>query len=453
MILNKNDVKFINSIDNIGQIFFWQDRVFRAINDNQASKVKELLYSGLIDELVRNGLFPETTVSEDICIEGFSLILEHKKIPYITVSSEWSFHMLKDVCMAYLKVIKICNKFGYSLKDGHLYNITFFNNKPIFFDFGSIVREKNDSGLFEFYLRAVIPLQVWSKGDFYLASLILRDEGSHTRFLPSTSLEQQKILHPILSSFREKSTSRFIRRAINYLSRRLFKKNIVSPPLLTCEKLTQIINKIEQTKFQTAWSNYHDEFFSGININSTPRFDRIIELLNSLNLSSMIDLAGNKGAFSLLVAQKTNIPQILCTDYDESVIDSLYLFVKNNNITKVLPILLNFIYPIPLGEFSNQRLKADIAVALAITHHVLLAQSIQIDDVLRKIGMYSNHFVLIEFMPLGLWDGKNAQPNPAYYTTEWFREKFQEQFTLLIEEQTEPNRIFFLGEKIMNANN
>lgn len=446
--LCKSDVTFISTVDNVGQLFLWQNRVFRAINDSHAIKVKKLLSCGLVDELVRNSLLPKTTIAEGVSLDGFDLILEHERIPYITVPSEWSFNMLKDVCLTYLEIFTISGKYGYTLKDGHLLNLTFFNNRPIFFDFGSIACANSGDGLFQFYISAVIPLQIWSKGDFYLANLILRDDYSHDRFLPSTCLADHKVLQSIIP-FNEQHVFRFIRKVINYFARKLFKRNIVSVSTQSCEKLIKKISKIKKKTVKTAWSNYHDDFFHGEKINSNPRFDRIIEVLSSLNLDSLIDLAGNKGSFSLLVAKKTNIKQIYCTDYDEAAIDGLYMFLKTNKIEKISPMLLNFVCPL-LGA-SDRGLKADIAVALAVTHHLLLTQSFPADKVLRRIGVYSNRYVLVEFMPLGLWDGKQAPPPiPEWYKVEWFREKFKEQFNLLIEEQTERNRIFFLGEKPKN---
>lgn len=443
-ILHKSDVTLIDSIDNVGQIFLWKNRIFRAINCSKVIEIKRLLSSGLVDELVRNNFFPKTTVTEDISLYGFDLVLEHERIPYVSVPSEWSFNMLKDVCLAYLEINKICGIYGYTLKDGHLFNLTFLNNHPIYFDLGSIVYANSGDGLFEFYNCAVIPLQIWGKGDFYLANLILRDDYSHNRFLPSICLADHKVLQPIVP-FYEKNIFKFIRRIINYCSRKLFKRKMVSLSELSYEKLTKKICKTKKITAKTTWSNYQDEYVNSVDVNLIPRFDRIIYMLNTLNLSSMIDLAGNKGVFSLLVSKNTSIKQIYCIDYDEPSVDSLYIFVKNNGINKISPILLNFVCPI--FESIDKGLKADISVALAVTHHLLLTQSFSVDKVLRRIGVFSHRYVLVEFMPLGLWDGEKAPPIPEWYRVEWFREKFKEQFNLLVEEQTEPNRIFFLGEK------
>jgi len=438
IILNKSDVSFINSIDPVGNIFFWQNRVFRAINENYLIDTKRLLSSGLINELVQKRLLVETTIADDLALEGYSLILEHEKITYISSPYEWTFNMLKDVAIAYLEIFQICKKYGYVLKDGHLLNFTFVNYHPVFFDLGSIVKGKSDYALLEFYNSVIIPLKIWSKGDFYLANLILRDDYSHNRFLPSKSLLNHKTLRSFVP-FSEKFLFCFLFKVINRITKIMLNKNIPPISCFSGKNLLKKILRIRRKPVETTWSKYHDAYSDNTNI----RFNRIIEVIRGLGLKSMIDLAGNKGCFSILVSRRTNIRQIYCTDYDESAVDALYLIMKKNEPKNITPMLLNFVCPI----LSNREApKADIAVALAVTHHLLLTQSFTIDKIFDRIAAYSNRFVLIEFMPLGLWDGKNSTGAPAWYNIDWFRDNFKKKFKLLQEEQTEPNRIFFIGE-------
>jgi hypothetical protein len=443
MILKERDIKFVPSDDEVGAVFYWEDRVFRAINTKHEENVRNLISSDLYVELTQKKLFPETTISNDIEVEGYSLILEHKKIPCISLPCEWSYNMAKDAALAYLQTFQICIDHGYTLKDGHLHNLAFFNNKPIYFDLGSIIPGNYKIGLYEFYYAALLPLQIWSLGDFYLANLILRDDYLHKRFLPSIPLTDQKVLQSIIP-LSQKKIPRYSRLIASYILRKIFRKSVVSESPMTCELLMKKVTALEKKKYKTSWSNYHNEYINGAEIESTSRFDRLISIINDLHLDSMIDLAGNKGVFSLLIADKTNISRVICSDYDEMAIDDLYLYLKHRNNTKIIPILLNFMYPI--SNFDFGKVKSDIVVALAVTHHLLLTQKCPIDSVFKKIGQYSNRYVLIEFMPLGLWNGYYAPPIPEWHNLDWFREKFKRHFKLLIEEQTEKNRILFLGE-------
>jgi len=443
MILKESDIKFVPSDDEIGAVFYWENRVFRAINIKHEENVRNLASSDLLAELTQKHLFPETIISNDIEIEGYSLILEHKKIPCILLPNEWTYNMVKDAALAYLQTFQICRNHGYTLKDGHLFNLAFYNNKPIYFDLGSIIPGNYKIGLYEFYYAAFLPLQVWSIGDFYLANLILRDDYLHKRFLPSIPLTDQKILQSIIP-LSQKKIPRYSRLIVSYVLRKIFRFSVVSESPMTCETLMKKVTALKKKKYKTSWSNYHNEYIKGAEIESTSRFNRLVSIVNDLNLDSMIDLAGNKGVFSLLVADKTAISKVICSDYDEMAIDDLYLYLKKVSNTKVSPLLLNFMYP--LSNFDFGKVKSDIAVALAVTHHLLLSQKISIDSVFKKIGQFSNRYVLIEFMPLGLWGGYYVPPIPDWYNINWFREKFKRYFKLLIEEQTEKNRVLFLGE-------
>jgi hypothetical protein len=50
------------TLDYVGQTFVRDGRIFRVINEKSQAETKELLKSGLIDELVDNKLFPKTWV-------------------------------------------------------------------------------------------------------------------------------------------------------------------------------------------------------------------------------------------------------------------------------------------------------------------------------------------------------------------------------------------------------
>lgn len=112
---------------------------------------------------------------------------------------------------------------------------------------------------------------------------------------------------------------------------------------------------------------------------------------------------------------------------------------------------------LPMHPWVYRNFKSDIVVALAITHHLLLTQGFKIDEIFHKINLFSNKYVYIEFMPLGLWGGNiNIKPNvPSWYTKEYFEEKFKNHFTLLkkvtleshmIKGKKEAHRILFVGK-------
>lgn len=99
------------------------------------------------------------------------------------------------------------------------------------------------------------------------------------------------------------------------------------------------------------------------------------------------------------------------------------------------------------GDVANA-VKSDIVMALAVTHHLILTQQYQINDIFNTLKSYSNKYVFVEFMPLGLWNGHNNPTVPDWYTVDWFKEHFEKYFKLLKIDHYEKNRILFIGEII-----
>jgi hypothetical protein len=97
----------------------------------------------------------------------------------------------------------------------------------------------------------------------------------------------------------------------------------------------------------------------------------------------------------------------------------------------------------------SERIKADLVIALAVTHHLLLTQHYSLNFIFKKINELANKYVIIEFMPLGLYGGDlNKIPKvPEYYNVEWFKNRFSLHFILIEEKIIELNRHVFIGKK------
>jgi hypothetical protein len=86
---------------------------------------------------------------------------------------------------------------------------------------------------------------------------------------------------------------------------------------------------------------------------------------------------------------------------------------------------------------------------LAVSHHLILTQQLPIDFILDRLTKFTTKYVLIEFMPLGLYDPDHPDFSikpPDWYNEEWFINHFKTHFELIHREQTEVNRIAFIGQ-------
>ncbi len=447
------------SIDEVGTIFFYEDRILRVISEKYIEQVKNIFNNGLLEELLEKKLFPKTWVS-DIEIEGYSMVIEHEKIKCWNYPYEWSFDMLKDTALTILEVNKIANKYEYQIHDAHANNIVFNMGLPQYIDFGSFVKiEKENQDSWKsyniFYNQFYIPLYLWSKGfpDIARNIFLMMDYFEESEFY--------KIKHPLLSFIGGKkffdifknikklslvSKERINNKINNPIKKRiglfihiLFKNYFIS------EKFESKIKAFKAPKQISMWNDYHDN----IDPTSIERFIKIKKIIESLeDTKSLVELASNQGKFVEFILDSTHIKQVIGTDYDKEAVNIMY----NNNKYRdnFLPLLFDMVRT--NGRISDEsiakRIKSDIVVALAVTHHLLLAQNISIDFIFKTMSKLTNKYIIVEFMPLGLYSGNlfNIPTLPKFYNLKWFKDNFVQYFDLILDEELEINRHVFVGK-------
>lgn len=466
-------------MDDFGRVFLQNGKIYRAIHKSQEATCMALLDSPLFKELSEKKLVPATTVS-DIQIPGYSLVLHHERLTE-TLQHEWSYTMLKDAALMVLEVNEICNRHGFELKDAHTLNVLFKDCSPCMVDIGSISPKQDKQAEWiayqEFLASFVIPLLFWSKNEIYITRKLLESNFHRLATIPSQTITESGLLQLIAPS---NKTFYF----------KFFEKTLFSTPtkwslLATVfgktNKLIQVIsgrkharvfvyenngNKLSDVFSHTTikqqllsltpptvasmWQGYHANFYStNGEITYSPRFLRLLEIIKSeqANIRTVIDLAGNEGYFSALLKQNLNLEKQILVDYDENAIDVAYQTIKKNNQTDINPVLLNFMFT-PDVAGTAKRLKSDLAVSLAVTHHLVLTAQYSLPAIFERLKMFSNRYVMVEFMPLGLWaiGDKTVPALPAWYTKDWFETEFRQHFNFILSEQLEDNRIVFFGE-------
>lgn len=476
-IMNKN-IQFHYSqksmVDDFGRVFFYNNKVFREISNK--NYCLELLNSDLFKELIGENLIPQTSITNEFSNNTDSLVLEHEKI-LESLQHEWSYQMLKDAAILVLKINTICNKYGYELKDAHTLNILFKGCKPVFVDIGSISLKKENTlwtAYSEFLNSFFFPLLFWSNNKHYIVRKLLESNFHRMFTIPFQSFEDSNLLSLINLNhhfyefkvnkriiFKTRKKHFFIdgfRKVFNFSLKKMLRINNYFASYSKEKDLTKVFpyKKIQKTildlippKANSLWAGYHSKFYNDFEkIIISDRFNRLLDIINKYDdINSAIDLAGNEGYFSYLLSKKTKIDKIILADYDENAIDKAFINFKQNKITSITPLLLNFMFT-PNMEDTAKRLKSDIALSLAVTHHLILTSGFSLSAILERLASYSKKYVMVEFMPLGLWsiENKKEQKLPDWYNVEWFRKEFSSKFELILEEQVEENRIVFFGK-------
>lgn len=435
------------TLDYVGQTFVRDGRIFRVINEKSQAETKELLKSGLIDELVDNKLFPKTWVS-DVDVEGYSMVLEHEFVDNASLPFEWSFSMIRDAAICVLKVFAICNRYGYGLTDTHNYNVLMQGCKPIFVDFGSIrLGAKFDEKLTGLIDYSYLPLVLMSMNESTFAKRILSDEYIE-RFLPYTGYSDSVLVKGLKTKLYAGNQKNKIKRVLNFLGAKYnYKLHHLTP-----DKFDRLLMDVVPQQETTMWGTYHEAYNGSSGTNITPRFERIVEWVNGLQVESVLDIAGNQGLVSkMLVERCKSVRKVICQDYDGNAIEKLYNHIKDTRFAGVIhPLHSNILYPIDLNYYRSfkSRIKSQLVMCLALTHHLVLSQGFSLDLIMRKLHEITEEYLIVEFMPLGLWNGGDRPEVPAWYTLEWFQSNFEKYFVTVKIEQTEENRIMLLGRPI-----
>ncbi len=449
------------NIDPVGFLFRYDGRLFRAINNSHKEGIQFLFSSGAIKELNEADLIPFTQIS-DIKLEGFDLVLEHKKIETVTFSTEWSFEMLREAARLIINVNRVLFQYDFETKDAHNHNVVFDGYTPKYVDIGSFHRRKNQKYWEckdEFYRIFLYPLKIWSSGNSQFARKSLSDvAGYMLRYEYSLYKHPLLRIFPIslitkISYFLEvlRNLSKFDLNTIFIVKKPELKRKILKfihkvslSGLLPhndvdLDYLTSKIDKIKRPHFTTKWGDYHANVDKDEQFKVGGRFEIVIKLIKDYNIQEVLEIGGNQGLLSIEL--KKFVDKVICSDYDEVAVDNMFLNAKRLK-TNIIPALLDIMHPIYLSLYYAQKLKPQIrfksqaTLALALSHHLILGQKVPIDVMFQTFIEYTKEYLFVEFMPNGI----DKSPNPEWYTLEWFRECFKKYFELILEKPSVENR-------------
>lgn len=128
--------------DPSGYVFRKGDTVYRHVNSRGIPAYRNLMDSGLYDDLVSAELL---IPHQEVEIEpfggmsgtggaGMRLTLRPEQIGFISYPYEWCFSLLKDAALTTLAVQQRAISKGMWLKDASAYNIQFHQGRPVFID-------------------------------------------------------------------------------------------------------------------------------------------------------------------------------------------------------------------------------------------------------------------------------------------------------------------------------
>jgi hypothetical protein len=131
----------LSFVDSKSRLFSWQGELFRGITTQQAAFYTEILNTDTLRDMIRDGLLIDTEIT-NFNLQGYEVVLKHRRLPFVSYPYEWCFTALKDAALLVLNVQERLEMKGLSLHDAHPWNVVFDGCRPYYVDLGSIERAR-----------------------------------------------------------------------------------------------------------------------------------------------------------------------------------------------------------------------------------------------------------------------------------------------------------------------
>jgi len=390
--------------DPAGFIFEANGKIYRQVNKVYGQQYQHLMESGLYNQLISgNQLIPHSTINENLTgEEEWLLTLIPEQLSFISYPYEWCFDQLKDAALLTLSVLRTSLDKGMILKDATPFNIQFVNGKPLLIDTLSFdrydetmpwvaYRQFCESFLFPLYLEHYLKIDCIKWLSNYIHGIPV---DVTAKLLPWRSKWNLGVrLHVMLqNNVRIRKTTQKVQ------------------PAFSKQKLLNLITHLESIIRNlssgypsiSTWSNYYDETILGKEY--LDRKEIILKkFLGTISYTSVLDLGANDGYFSRLLAKDNK--SVLAVDNDSRCINNLYQLIKREPLTGIIPLIIDLSNPSPAIGFNNterssfgQRAKADLALALALIHHLVIGKNIPLPELAGYFAKMAPQLI-IEFVP------------------------------------------------------
>lgn len=442
--------------DTEGFVFQQEGRIYRYIQPAYDVHFSKLMDSGLYNELVKNSKLVAHQEITEIEKFGFSngKVILPEQIQFISYPYEWSFDMWKDAALLTLHIANAAINKGMILKDATPFNIQFFKGKPVFIDTLS----------FENYTEGKSWVAYRQFSECFLAPLLLMhychpDTSKFFAVYPNgipmdvlvsllpkrSKWNMNTLLHVHLQA---KLTGKKKQKSATETS---FSKQKLE---ILIKGLEHYVGKLSPKKVKTTWDDYYTGTILGDEYLYTKT--ELVKLFSGqCEYKTVIDLGANDGHFSLLF---DNAEQVIATDADPNCINELYLKIKKEGKANIQPLVNNLTSPSPALGWNNTeresmtgRLKADLVLALALVHHLAVANNVPLPLIADWLKPMAENLI-IEFVPksdekvkLLLQNRRDIFDN---YSLADFKTVFAKHFTIIAEEKVgNTDRVLFLMKR------
>jgi hypothetical protein len=457
--------------DRDGRVFWWKGELYRGITETYASLCKKLFEDGIAQKLIEKKFLVETELT-NLTLNGYELVLKHRRVPFVSYANEWCPEMLRDAGLFITDMMLELGGDGLLL-DVDTWDMLFDKCQPVYVDFCSIMASDSyDENLLnlirdDFRSYFIYPLQLMAQGYGNLARWLLSDyehKVIHAEFAALMG-------HPIYN-FTENhgplSSLSIIRRRIRQSVRPLFRKGVgfiesgmsklISNVSLKSDDLArQLRQELVSIALPSARAKRtgDDNCYPSLTSSDdwTPKHRIVHKVLSDLCPATVLDMGSGQGWYSQLAASLGS--NVVAIDVDDRRIAFCYQEARKKNLP-ILPLVMDIRYPSPGHGTCNQviapalqRLPCEIVLALSLVHLLVFDQHLTFEQTCQTFAAFSKKWLLVEFAAGEDREVRQRWTNwYSWYTFENFLDVLKKQFRRVSTIPSHPaSRVLLLCEK------
>lgn len=449
--------------DPAGFVFRHDGTLFRQVNEIHRPQYDRLMSSGLYADLVGRGLLiPHQEVDVPPAVrEGASMVLRPEPLRFVSYPYEWSFSQLRDAALATLQIQEAALDRGMSLRDASAYNMQFHGGAPLLIDTLSFeeLREGQPWVAYrQFCQHFLAPLALVSYVDARLGQLSrVHMDGVPldlaVSLLPRTARLRPGLQLHLFSHAKSQRRHASDTEPASASSGRRFSLQAFRGVL---DSLRGSIEGLGLPEGVSEWEDYYEKAGHYAEDAMARKEELVQKFLAEIQPDSVWDLGANVGRFSKIATDAGAFT--VAFDVDPACVDHAYRDARAGGETKLLPLVLDLTNPSPAIGWANderatvaERGPADAVLALAIVHHLAIANNVPLQAVADYFASLGRHLV-IEFVPKDdemvrvlLRNREDVFPD---YNAERFAEALGARFEVLRREPiADSGRVLFLGRR------
>ena len=392
-------------------------RILRGVDAATLSNFEKLaetpFFKTLLDEkrVVRTSILSSTQdkLAKDILAHGWSGVLEHETIPFVSYPYEWTFGMLKTAALLHLRILEDALENGWTLKDATPFNVQFIGCRPVFIDLPSFepsVEGEPWVAYRQFCSCFLAPLMIRAYlGIDHLPLIRSYIDGipptEAVKYFKGLSRFRRGVMSHIVFPARVENRIASQERDDAPAKQRSASAHSKTMVIGLVQSLSRLVRSLSIDIDHTDWSDY-DQTHSYEDVEHETKKAFVEKVVSARPTDFVWDIGCNTGTFSRIAAAHAH--HVISVDGDHNAIEKLYQAERSNKDSNILPMVMNLANISPdqgwagteRGAF-DKREKPDIVLVLALVHHIRISANIPLDLFLAWLRKLDAEIV-IEFV-------------------------------------------------------